>query len=776
MKIYRDNQLDRGVVADMVRAMVRSRRGVSRYSVCEWISGFLVKDDLAAGRPEIESVIDILCDAGDIGNGVVHGEAVLVAVPSRRIALPDGRVVGLGDHGQTTDRGPDELFPTVPGQATATLVDLLETWGTADEEHASRYFTANGRFPPADGIPIETAVILSLCGSLDPRSGSWSIGEENAAFLRDWFGVPSSNEADRETAPDPEQQLVIAADSGERIVVEAGPGAGKTNTASERVVRLVEEGLAPSRIVLLSFTRIAVAELRERIRDRLASTPGIAMVQIHTFDSYAARIVLAAGAKTTGSHEATVQVATRLLRTRDPLVVNLVDPLEHVIIDEAQDLVGSRRAFCEALITEVHRTCGITVFGDFAQAIYGYQSPGSENDTLLDLVQRLPQFRPMRITRDHRARTNSLRSLFRSARDYLRDNDPATRENYFELRDLIEASSSETGIRDYTGHPSTTRGLILTRYRSSLLEIAEAMRMKGRQFRIRLNDRPLRIEPWLGACLGGLDPDTRVTREAFGQLYDGFRTSISRTVDECWEILRELDGAGRSEITVGAVAEGLEYPPSDLVSDHEGTSGPLLSTIHAIKGRQSDRVLMLMNAERRNEGVNWSEEARILYVAATRASDELRTGWAPTGSFYTAGTPERHWRARRDYREIEIGLEGDLIEWARFINCGRVASQQDMIDSVWRAASDGSTVNAVRFGTDQLLLQLPNSGQSIGLLGQQFTDVLRVIVNVPKGSELPELSGISITGATTVVVAGTAAREPSLGLMPLLGGFARISG
>lgn len=776
MKIYRDKQLDRGVIADLVRAMVRSRRGVSRYSICEWISGFLVKEDRAAGRQEIESIIDILCDAGDVGTGLVHGEAVLVAVPFRRIALPDGRIIGLGDHGQTIDRGPDELFPTVPGQATATLVDLLETRRTAAEAHTSRFFTANGRFPPADGIPAETATILSLCGSLDPRSGSWSIGEENATFLRDWFGVPSSNEADKESAPDPEQQLVIAADSRERIVVEAGPGAGKTNTATERVVRLVEEGLAPSRIVLLSFTRIAVAELRERIRDRLAFTPGIAMVQIHTFDSYAARIVLAAGAKTAGTYEATIQAATRLLRARDPLVVNLVDPLEHVIIDEAQDLVGSRRAFCEALITEVHRACGITVFGDFAQAIYGYQSPGSENETFLNLVQRLPQFRPMRISRDHRARTDSLRSLFRSARDFLRDNEPATRDNYFELRDLIEASSSETGIRDFTGHPSTTRGLILTRYRSSLLEVAEAMRMKGRQFRIRLNDRPLRIEPWLGACLGGLDPDTRVTREAFGQLYDGFQTSISRTADECWEILRELDGAGRSEITVGRVAEELEYPPSDLVSDHEGTSGPLLSTIHAVKGRQSDRVLMLMNAERRKEGVNWSEEARTLYVAATRTSDELRTGWAPAGSFYIAGTPERHWRARRDYREIEIGLEGDLIEWTQFINFGRVASPQDVIDSIWQAASDGSTVDAVPFGADQLLVQMPRGGKPIGILGQQFTDVLRGIINDPEGTELPELSGISVTGATTVVVAGTAASSPSLALMPLLGGFARIPG
>jgi hypothetical protein len=775
-KIYRDNEFDRGVIADLVRAMVRARRGVSRYSVREWISGFVSENHRAACRPVIESVIDVLCGAGDIGTGLMHGENVLVAVPHQRIALPDGRVIGLGDHGETIYRGPHDLFPTVSGQATATLVDLLERRRTTIEEISPRFLTADGQIPSGEVVPLGTIIVLSLCGSFNPGSCSWSIGEHNAAFLRDWFGVPSKKETESELAPDTEQQLVAAAGGTERIVVEAGPGTGKTNTAAERVMRLVAEGLAPSRIVLLSFTRVAVAELRERIKNRLSSIPSVAMVQIHTFDSYAARLLVAAGARMAGGHDATVQAAANLLRTRDPLVGNLVDPLEHVIIDEAQDLVGSRKAFCEALINEVHPKCGVTVFGDFAQAIYGYQRSRNENGTLLDHVQQLSEFRTMRISKDHRARTNSLRALFRDARDFLRASGPVTRDKYFELRDMIEKSASETRIRDYTGHPSTSRGLILTRYRSSLLEAAEAMRMKKRPFRIRLNDRPLRIEPWIGACLGGLDPDTRLTREAFGQMYAGYRASISRSTDECWEILRELDDTGRSELAVGRIAEGLEFPPPDLISAHEGTSGPLLSTIHSIKGRQSDRVLVLFNAERREEGVDWSEEARILYVAATRASNELRTGWAPTGRFYTAGTPERHWRARRDYREIEIGLEGDLIEWSRFMKSGHGAPPQDVLDSIWRASADRLTADAVPISSDQLLVRLHSDGTPIGILGQQFTDVLRDIVRAPEGSALPEVSGISITGATTVVVAGSATREPSLTLMPLLGGFARVSG
>jgi len=576
-------------------------------------------------------------------------------------------------------------------------------------------------------------------------------------------------------AADREQQLVISAGGFERIVVEAGPGAGKTNTATERVLRLLETGLAPSRIVLLSFTRAAVSELRKRLGERLASTPGVSMVQIHTFDSYAAHILLLAGAKTGGNHDATVQTATRMLKARDPLVMNLVEPLEHLIIDEAQDLVGPRRAFCEALIRQLRQPCGVTVFGDFAQAIYGYQATGSESGTLLDLVQSLPGFRSMQITGNHRARTEQLASLFQSARAFLRSAEPLTRGSYFELRDLIEAGAVETGIGDFAGHHSTTRGVILTRYRSSLLSVAESMRMSGRPFRIRLNDRPLRIEPWLGACLGGLDPDTRVDRDAFVQLHEGLENSISRTADECWDILRDLDGMGRSHVTVGRIAEGLEYPPPELVRDHEGRSGPLLSTVHAFKGRDADRVLMLLHPERRMEGVDWSEEARILYVGATRASHELRTGRAPTGNFYSIGKPERHWRPRQGYREIEIGLEGDLVEWDAFVRSVDAGSVQLLLDTIWRAGANGSLVTAVPSGRDQLMLLAPEDGTPVGLLGRQFTEVLRDITGTPDEAELPELSGVAITGATTVVVAGKAGRRPALGLQPLLGGFARVA-
>lgn len=55
-------------------------------------------------------------------------------------------------------------------------------------------------------------------------------------------------------------------------VLEASAGTGKTFTIAALVARMVAEGLAPlSKILVVTFTRMATGELRERVRERLVS-------------------------------------------------------------------------------------------------------------------------------------------------------------------------------------------------------------------------------------------------------------------------------------------------------------------------------------------------------------------------------------------------------------------------------------------------------------------------------------------------------------------------
>ncbi|MET9923664.1 MULTISPECIES: ATP-dependent DNA helicase [unclassified Streptomyces] len=88
-------------------------------------------------------------------------------------------------------------------------------------------------------------------------------------------------------------------DAGQRAVVDhtegpllvlAGPGTGKTTTLVESVAARVNRGADPARILVLTFSRKAAVELRDRMAARLGSARG---PQATTFHSYCYALVRA---------------------------------------------------------------------------------------------------------------------------------------------------------------------------------------------------------------------------------------------------------------------------------------------------------------------------------------------------------------------------------------------------------------------------------------------------------------------------------------------------
>src|SRR6476661_7327811 len=68
-----------------------------------------------------------------------------------------------------------------------------------------------------------------------------------------------------------EGQLLAATHEGGPLLVLAGAGTGKTTTLCARVAWLVEQGVAPERTLLLTFTRRAAREMLARTRLLLGS-------------------------------------------------------------------------------------------------------------------------------------------------------------------------------------------------------------------------------------------------------------------------------------------------------------------------------------------------------------------------------------------------------------------------------------------------------------------------------------------------------------------------
>ena len=68
-----------------------------------------------------------------------------------------------------------------------------------------------------------------------------------------------------------EQELAVERRK-EPLLLAAGAGSGKTSVLVERFVRAVrEDGVAPGRILAITFTERAAGELRERVRGALGS-------------------------------------------------------------------------------------------------------------------------------------------------------------------------------------------------------------------------------------------------------------------------------------------------------------------------------------------------------------------------------------------------------------------------------------------------------------------------------------------------------------------------
>jgi len=85
------------------------------------------------------------------------------------------------------------------------------------------------------------------------------------------------------------QREAIEHDGGPLLVV-AGAGSGKTATLACRVARLVERGVPPARILLLTFTRRAAREMLSRAR-RVSAGSGVDRVWGGTFHSVGNRLL-----------------------------------------------------------------------------------------------------------------------------------------------------------------------------------------------------------------------------------------------------------------------------------------------------------------------------------------------------------------------------------------------------------------------------------------------------------------------------------------------------
>ncbi|WP_309054429.1 UvrD-helicase domain-containing protein, partial [Streptomyces sp.] len=516
-----------------------------------------------------------------------------------------------------------------------------------------------------------------------------------------------------------EQRAVVEQPWHARVLVTAGAGAGKTHTLVRRLDALCghedpEEALEAAEILVLTFSRAAARELRERISRHGERAY---RVRARTFDAWAYEVLTQAypdGEWGAVGFDERIAAATRAIE-KGALEAGDAVPPAHVVIDEVQDLLGGRRELVETLLDRYQESCGFTVVGDAAQSVYGFQiaDPGERADETGRFFDWLRCSYPddlveLRLTQNFRAGTEEARVALAHGPRLQRLTDPDEAATlYDELRDLLLDPKNAMGdlgdeftldgLRD-----STDTCAILTRDNQEALVVSGLLHAHGVEHRLR---RPLEERPvpyWVAELLRSTEA-TGLAEDRFRSLLAGVPLPHEPNADALWTVLRRTArGPGRGVLDLDrlrrAVADG-RFP--DEAADPE-TARIVVSTVHRAKGLEFDRVIVLAPPsvaelhKRYGDDLDLPAEARALYVAMTRVRHDL----------YHAPPPELpHFRRaghRRDGRRY-------LGSWRSYDRYGIVAEAGD----VCRDTPPGHEVDAV--ATQAYLAARVRPGQRVVL-------------------------------------------------------------
>ncbi|MGW6556923.1 UvrD-helicase domain-containing protein [Streptomyces hydrogenans] len=465
-----------------------------------------------------------------------------------------------------------------------------------------------------------------------------------------------------------EQLAIVDLPWDARLLVTAGAGSGKTHTVVRRLDALVgredpDEALEAGEILVLSFSRAAVRELR----DRIARHGGRAdRVRVQTFDSWAYQLLVRAYPDEewkAHSFDERIRAATSAIEKGAVEAGELGAP-SHVVIDEAQDLVGDRRDLVEALLDRFQRSCGFTVVGDSAQGIYGFQiedpeERAAETDLFFTWLRTsYDDLLELHLTGNFRARTPEARTaLALGARLQNLAASPDGAEStaaalHSELRERLLALPALGKLADDfalgTLRTFPGRCAILTRDNRQALAVSELLHEHGVEHVLKrsLQDRP--VPYWVAELLRRAGSLT-LTEPRFLELLAGIPLPDGVEPERCWRLSRAATRrTGRGQVDVAAlarlVAEG-RFP--DDLADPE-TARLIVSTVHRAKGLEYDRVLLLPppsldELRKAHGGLDAPAEARALYVAMTRAREDLYHVTGPDTSRIRRHRPTGRW-------------------------------------------------------------------------------------------------------------------------------------
>ncbi|RHP93581.1 ATP-dependent helicase [Clostridium sp. AM54-37XD] len=437
-----------------------------------------------------------------------------------------------------------------------------------------------------------------------------------------------------------DQREVIEADVSRRMIINAGPGTGKTWTLIEKIINLVDvQEVDPETILVLCFSKAAVEVVKNRLKkaaDEERVSEVINLVDIRTFDSFASQVLYWVKDESEYDNLQYYDIGKLNYDERINLFTSTITDLPelmeqccHLFVDEVQDLVKERARMVLAIIRNIPEPSGVTLLGDACQSIYDYQA---RNDRMTSkqfysvMANDMPKFAYYTFTRNYRQedelaylgdgyRKHILSGRIKDCDSYWH-NDVEKRIHQFKEYDADKIT--QNSLRELLD--SGTVG-ILTRTNGQALKISAALKEKGINHVLKKRLRDNTLNKWIALVFNDYEL-TSVDEDDFTTLYNQIADPEDAESYEVWNAIKEAARVSSERIGVRDILKGVMTNSRSMVLySHERVSGLTVTNIHRGKGREFDAVLVENDIFSEDE--KELEEHKVCYVALTRPKREI---------------------------------------------------------------------------------------------------------------------------------------------------------
>ena len=449
-----------------------------------------------------------------------------------------------------------------------------------------------------------------------------------------------------------EQKVVITADYRKRILVNAGPGTGKTWTLIERIKEFLNnEEVEPENIVVLCFSRAAVRVITERLKladKNRTINARWRSIDIRTFDSFATWLL--ANLRDAEDDELkellpddddfeNLNYEQRILRAKaifdnDKYKI-LADSWQHVIVDEVQDLVGPRAELVLAMLNDLPDSCGFTLLGDSCQAIYDYMSEDDNNVISSSvfrkkLLENHSNISQVELTHNYR-QNDSLASFANPYRHAILEQDADIEANEAEaVNQKIAFAFWDMDNLDHDSfekHYAGKKTGILTRTNAQALLIAQKLLGKNIKHLLRSPNTNVPLASWIYQVLTQLSTDAIATQESFIATFSKLYPKQAENAQAYWDaVISTQNDNTLTAYSVENLLKGILYKAKDMLLFQEPGDADcniFVSNVHRSKGLEYDNVVVLSDLLTNGEEEKNHLEHKIAYVAITRAKDNI---------------------------------------------------------------------------------------------------------------------------------------------------------